>query len=583
MALAPTATSITVRQALDKIDGDFAAVAEALGNGEFALWVGSGISRKAPSLGDLVEKAFDKIREGVVDPATRANYLPALEEALVLAGVQPAAVEANYPKPLASWPERKLIIDKLWDNYSRVLDLRIKKTKADFVLWDLIDIRKAFAHPEPPAAEHLCIAILILEGAIGTIVSANWDGFIEAAVHRLGGGVAGVLQVVVDPGHLRSGAGRARLLKFHGCILHATDEPDVFRQYLTGSFTQIEEWPDAPQFQAMCNEVVGVATNQKALVLGLSIQDGNIRALFTKAKKAHPWPWPCFPAAPAYVFCEDAIKQGQRDVLKICYGDAYNDNIEDIEKATHLRAWGEQVLIALSLNVVTEKLRLLMRLSLEQVGKPAIGVALEPNLESLRNDLAELAVTDPVAESRTDAVNRGVFLWSRLLSLYRVGRLPQDPDAYEILTPLRLNLIAVDPNARAMGLGQLGIALCLLQYGRKAGRWTLTGPLSQGITSGAITGRASHPDAVDRPIFFVRSDSEAIALKSQGAFVNDHAIIIRAEARGPNGSTKSARRPGGGYGRSGKMSLTYLSIDLLVGHCDDAMTLQDAFTAEMIL
>jgi len=583
VALSPTATEITVRQVLEKFDGDFAAVAAAVANGEFALWTGSGISRKAPSLGDLVEKAFDKIREGVVDPATRPAYLKGLHDALKLAEIDPATVEARYGEPLALWPEHDAIVKKLWDNYSRVLDIRISKTKTDFVLWDLIDICKAFEHPAPPAAEHLSIAILILEGAIETIVSANWDGFIEAAVDQLVGGVAGVLKIIVDPDHLRSANGRARLLKFHGCIVHATDAPDNFRQFLTGSFTQIEEWPESPAFEAMRNEVVGVATNQKALVLGLSIQDGNIKALFTKAKKANPWPWPCAPAAPAYVFCEDDIKQGQGDVLKICYGDAYNDNIEDIEKATHLRAWGEQVLIALVLKVVTEKLLLLMRRSLDAVGKSAIAAPLEPVLASLRNDLADLAVTDPGTKSRTAAVNRGIALWSRLLSLYRAGRLPKSPEAYEILTPLRLNLIGVDPNALAMGLGQLGTALSLLQQGRKAGRWSLTGPLSPDITSGAITGRATHPDAVDRPIFFVRSDSEAITLKNQGAFVNDNAIVVRAEASGPSGSDKSARRPKGRYGRDGNVSVTYLSIDRLVARCDDAATLQDAFAADMML
>ena len=49
---------------------------------------------------------------------------------------------------------------------------------------------------DPPAAEHLCIAILILEGAVQAIASANWDGFIEAAVERLSNGVPGVMQSV---------------------------------------------------------------------------------------------------------------------------------------------------------------------------------------------------------------------------------------------------------------------------------------------------------------------------------------------------------------------------------------------------
>ena len=55
MALAPCANTISVRQVLEKLEADFSPMAAAVQEGEFALWVGSGISRKAPSLGDLIE------------------------------------------------------------------------------------------------------------------------------------------------------------------------------------------------------------------------------------------------------------------------------------------------------------------------------------------------------------------------------------------------------------------------------------------------------------------------------------------------------------------------------------------------
>jgi len=193
VALTTTANEITVREVLAKFEAEFARVADAVENGEFALWVGSGISRQAPNLGYLIERAFDYIRERAIDPAKAAAYMPALQEALGLAEVEPARVQAQYRQPLAVWPEHDAIIDRLWTKYSRVLDIRIAGTDADFILWDAIDIRRVFEHP---AAEHLCIAILILEGAVQAIASANWDGFIEAAVVRLSNGVPGVMQVV---------------------------------------------------------------------------------------------------------------------------------------------------------------------------------------------------------------------------------------------------------------------------------------------------------------------------------------------------------------------------------------------------
>src|SRR4051794_19751708 len=226
-------------------------MAHAVENGEVALWVGSGISRQAPNLGNLIERAFDYIRERAIDPATAAAYRPALEEALELAEVETANVQAQYVQPLRAWPEHDAIIKRLWTKYSRVLDIRIAGKDADFILWEAIDIRQAFQHPAQPAAEHLCIAALILEGAVQSVASANWDGFIETAIERLSGGVPGVIQVVVDPDQLRGPAGRARLLKFHGCIVHATREPLIFRRYLTGSYIQIMGWPEMAGFAAM--------------------------------------------------------------------------------------------------------------------------------------------------------------------------------------------------------------------------------------------------------------------------------------------------------------------------------------------
>ncbi|MDA7087252.1 SIR2 family protein [Pseudomonas sp. SA3-5] len=585
MAVTPTANDIAVREVLEKLESEFASAANAVANGEFAVWVGSGISRQAPNLGNLIERAFDYIRERAIAAGTAAAYMPALEEALGLAEVEPATVQAQYGQPLAYWPEHDTIIDRLWNKYARVLDIRIAGTAADFILWDAIDIRQAFQDPAPPAAEHLCIAILILEGAVQSIASANWDGFIEAAVDRLSNRVPGVMQVVVDPGQLRGPAGRARLLKFHGCIEHAAREPSAFRRFLTGSYTQIMDWPEKPEFLAMCNAVVGLATAQKTLVLGLSIQDNNLQTLFARAKAAHAWPWPCAPAAPAHIFCEDRIQQGQRDVLRLSYGDAYNENAAAIHEATLLRAWGEKVLIALVLKVLGDKLSALMELTLTALGKGLVAGELEPLLKAVRDDIAELAVPAPGAHNRTDIVNQAITLWSRMLSLFRSGRLPISADAYETLSNSTLNLIATDQNAQAAGLGRLGVALSLLQYGRTTGLWEIHKPVAEDLKSGAITACALRLDGTNRPIFVVKSATEAIALNMNGGFADGNAIILHADDAWHQmvGSGASARRVRSAPGRTGRVGETHVSLGNLLANCGDAATLQQEFVKEMML
>lgn len=584
MALAPTASHITVPGVLAKFGAEFEAVANAVEHGEFALWVGSGISREAPSLGDLIERAFDHIRQRAVDPATSANFRPALLRILELAEIDAATVEWQFGQPLAAWPERAEVISRLWNKYSRVLDVRVGGEPADYVLWNAVDIRQAFQNPAPPAAEHLCIAILILEGAVQSVASANWDGFIEAAVDRLGNNVPGMLQVVVDPTQLRSPPGRARLLKFHGCIVHATREPAVFRRHLVGSYPQIVRWPVANEFAAMRNEIVALASGRKTLVMGLSIQDLNLQTVFTTAAEVHAWPWPCAPQAMAQVFCEDQIQQGQRDVLSLVYGDAYNDDMAAIDEASLLRAWGEKVLIALVLKLIADKLMRLMNLELAQHGKVAIAAAFASALTALRDDIAALAVPTPGTVNRTPLVNSAIALWSRALCLFRNGALPANPDAYEALCSSTPNLMAGDPNALGMGLGKFGVALALLQNGRAAGLWELKVPISAGIEGGAMAARALRVGGTDRPLFLVKSATEAIALQRQGAFANDNAVVIHGDDVWQQiGGVASPRRVRAAPGRTGHVGDTHVSLGALLARCADAAELQREFVAEMML
>jgi hypothetical protein len=105
MTDAPSATTYTVLDVLHEFDADFAAVAMALENGEFALWVGSGISGKAPSLGGLIRRAIEFLRTKAVDPVTNGQFRPALIEALRLAEADPVALAVYFNQPFCGWPE----------------------------------------------------------------------------------------------------------------------------------------------------------------------------------------------------------------------------------------------------------------------------------------------------------------------------------------------------------------------------------------------------------------------------------------------------------------------------------------------
>jgi hypothetical protein len=583
MTSTATATSVSVLETLHKLDGEFGAMAIAIENGEFALWVGSGISRKAPSLGGIIVRAIEYLRQRAIDPATKATFEPAFIAALKMSEIDVGVAEPYFQDPIGAWPDaiQAKIVKVLWNKYSKLLDIRIKHERDDFLLWDAVDIRDAFKHPAPPACEHLCIAILILEGAVNEIASANWDGFVEAAIERLGGGIAGNLQVVVDPAHLRDAPAKARLLKFHGCIVHATEDPASYRDFLTASETQIIAWPDNPKFAAMKTEVVSAATNLKALMIGLSLQDVNLQAVFSKARYANPWPWPCMPKAQGHVFCEDAIGDGQRTMLKMVYAAKYNEYVDDIESSAHLRSWPEQVLLALVLKTLTDKLGALLDLRLA-------GTALAGEVSVVTTDLRRLrdTIAGQIGTDRTDFTNRAIAAWSRMISLFRTGLPPTKADAYEAISTAPVGQLAGDMNVQVAGFGELGVALALLEHGREGGLWTLSPPADTALTAGAMGSLGSWPGAAPRPIFLARSASVALDLEKRGAFANDNAIVIHADDvwnRMRSAGTDSARTRSRAPGRTGRVGTRHVSIAAMLGAEANIVGLRTRFISEVTL
>ncbi|WP_156416516.1 MULTISPECIES: hypothetical protein [unclassified Sphingopyxis] len=575
----------TVRDVLDRLDTDFSAVAAAVGNGEFALWVGSGISGRSPNLGGLIERALEFLRSAAVDPATMATYRPAFDEAIDLAETDQADVAPHLNTLLCNWPEqlRNAVVDRLWKKYSALLDIRIQGKDEDFILWEAIDIRDAFAAPAPPAAEHLCIAILVLEGAISDIASANWDGFIEAAVEQLGPGREGNIQVVVDPDQLRDGAAKARLLKFHGCIIHATDQPNLYRKFLTGSTTQINGWAGKPLFKPMVDRVTAVATDKKAMLVGLSLQDVNLQILFGNAREAHPWPWPCAPSAQGHVFCnQKGLGPEHLTMLKSVYLNNYNTDIAGIKASALLQAWPEQVLLALVLRIVTDKLNTFLLKHLE-------GSLLAPDVQSLSLALRNLrnAAAEHATGDRTAFTYSAIASWTKLLAIFRSGGLPLHPASYSAINDNVVALAANDQNAVAAGFGTLATMLSLLQSGADNKRWTI-GSAGAQLAEGALTGLGEYPGAQATPIFLVRGAAEAIELQKAGSF-SDGAIVIHGDdlwtmmqPAGPAAAPTSGRTRKRAPGRTGKIT-RHVCLKRLIENSDTMADLHDRFAKAMAL
>jgi hypothetical protein len=141
-----------------------------------------------------------------------------------------------------------------------------------------------------------------------------------------------------------------------------------------------------------------------------------------------------------------------------------------------------------------------------------------------------------------------------------------------------------DANAAAVGLGHLGLILVALHKGVTGGVWKLKVPTDGALTSGSITAIASRTGASDRPLFLVKSATEAIALEQSGAFSKGNAVVIHADQTWETLTRKkSARKPTSAPGRTGRVQTRHVSFGGTLSRASDVLGLQTQLTAEMML
>lgn len=571
----PTASTISISQVLDLLDGDFASMAEGIAKKQYALWLGSGISReRVDDLKRVVSRVLNHLRDRI-DP-TNANcpYRRGLDEAIEMARLSPAdRMGINYDLPISEWPTIGVVLLNLTREYARLLDIRVAGQPAeDYLLWEAVDVPVTFAAVSAiPDCEHLCIAILTLEGVLPDIVSANWDGLVEAAVNELTESSGAALQVCVRAEDLRDAPLLSRLLKFHGCAVRAGAEPTIYRPLLIARLSQITDWPHNHAYDAMRQQLVTLAATKPTLMIGLSAQDSNIQGLFAEARALMPWQWPCIP--PAHVFAEDALGQDQRNILRVVYREAYTTNGPEIEASALFRAFAKPALTALVLHVLFSKLETFAR----AVNAPSFDVgdysAIERGLTRLRDRLAISANPDRLAFIRM-LVRESV----RGISLFRDGMAPSPSTAYRALSTSPIHLIATDPSLPTGGVREVAAALGVLGLGDADGTWTVRESDMTSPVAGALTVTTGVGDA---RVFFAANSAAAVRLEFNSLVSpgDSDAIIIHSTSP----VAKMARSPSSAPGRTGRVGLRDIGMSELLRDAGGVTDLRRRFREEAAL
>ena len=561
----PTAATITIKQTLDLLDGYFKPLGTAFDRGEYALWLGSAISReRVAALDGVLRKLIEFLRtkiSGASDCPFRHSLNLVVAKADLSAG---QFARVDYGADSATWPDIKLILKRLSEKYSHVLDIGIRGEVQDYLLWNGVDFANTFSNQEPDA-EHLCVGILVLEGVVTHLVSANWDGLLEAAIEELGH-TNFTYRICVTGIDFRGPVTAATLLKFHGCALRAILDETKYRGLIIARYSQIVGWGFNQAFGAMKNELIRIAAQQRTLMIGMSAQDINIQQIFSAAKNSAAWQWTQNPAP--HVFAEDTITDGQRTILRQSYGDDFHPNQTVIESRAHLRAFAKPLLSALVLNTLSSKFCGLLRALAPLRFVEADYLELEKGLIQLRNLTAENVGADFTAYIR--AIARHL---SRMKAILQDGEVLDAPRVtYRAITGRPVHLMQTDANLGITGQREAAYGLALIGLAELDQLWHIS--LDNLADKGGGAVRLTSTTGTSR-LIFVANDNVALKLFDEGVFAEDDPDVVLVHSS----SIRAARQrsPSRAIGRPGRRQAQHVDMQQLLNEMTNLAELRDRF------
>ena len=564
-----------VAEVLACFDGEFAEVAASFACGEYLLWLGSGISRDVvPGVPTLLERMLEFLRTSTdaTDPTCR--FQKALREVLDVAGVPDAVLASvDLDKPVDQWPALEDIVTRLVDKYSDVLDVQVQGESEDYLVWTGLNVPTTYgASGLVPDVEHLCVAILMLEGVVRSAPTTNWDGLVEAAIDSITEDPVGVLKVVVRAVDFREPDRQAELVKFHGCAVRAAADEDEYRNRLIARRSQISGWTTEPGNQFMKNRLEHLFGSRPAFIVGLSAQDADIHTILHQASRDLAREWPTSP--PAVVFAEQQLHHHHKHVMKATYGDTYSRNADAIAESALLGAYAKPALMALVLFTLSDKLSKLVE-CVPEWSMPAGEIdRVRSGIRTLRDALGRMADADP--RSFVDGVVSSMAL---MLSVFRKGLAPNPTSVrYQPISSAPIATALTGPDFPGAALGRLAVAASLLGRGVGEGSWSLevgtpTRP-EEGVVLIAARSRVSRA-------FVVRDSRALIQLEIDEVVDPDDemVLVIQAEAARPPATRASRPR----YGRTGIGRARHVDLEGLCATVSTADELFEAFRLEASL
>jgi hypothetical protein len=543
----PTAKSISVAETIDLLDGPLSSFSEGFQAGLYALWLGSGISReRVVGLDGVLAKLLENLRLRIT--GADCEHHRTFKKILGFADLSAEEMsQIDLKKPVASWSIHDVLIDRLWNKYSKVLGTEVQDQTFDYLLWDVLDFPTTFA-AQKADAEHLVIAMLVLEGVVSDLATANWDGLLEAAMIELGRPNE-TFRVAVTGDDLHGPLGIGTLYKFHGCANRAIENEAVYRPLLVAREAAITHWAQNQRFTQMREQLKALIARSRTLMIGLSGQDTNIQQLFG----ASGWAWNSIPVP--LMFAAHELSEGQKSILEGAYQGEYEANREQIRADATLPAFAKPLLIALLLSTLFGKLAAYAGLLTSTAVGGAGKQKLAEGLKALERAAAQAGNADRYECTQTIAGLIGRVSEQFLGGPGRPGRRPYIP-----LSLQPAHLTQQDPAIGFSGRPEAAAALGLIGQGLATNRWSVAVDNQEQPTSGAL--RLVAPGAEAR-VFLAANDENINRLVASGAFDEEDADVVVICSR--KVTPRQQRSPSASW-RTRKALSRYVSVsDLLDG------------------
>jgi hypothetical protein len=334
--------------------------------------------------------------------------------------------------------------------------------------------------------------------------------------------------------------------------------------------SQIDRYTFDNANQQIVQRLIDVATSKQSLIVGLSIQDGNIQGIFAAAQQRMQWPYPSLP--PAIIIADNRIGPDQEGLLQNVYFAQYSvANRAAIQHSALFTAYAKLFLLSLFVYVLSAKLSALMEIAIDGWA-PSSRNQLQIGIRTLRTKLAQSGARGDY-RNLTEMV---LGYCARTLCLFRDGSEPKaGSPRYRAITNTPAHQLVLDPMLPATGLPVLGLAFALLGLGESLGIWLIQEPDMADSRPGVLRITANGSTAQ----IFMASDAEAVSnLIGEGLLDStDPAILIHSREVGP----RMARYPKGVYGRSGDPQMREISLGALLGASANVDELLERFREEI--